>query len=329
MNAENAAQGTTEKRKRFDRIDGLLTAAIVVLSSFLLVETGPMAARAWRNRLRSGAQVERQAIMTEPATDSGNEPKGGSKDGPKDGREGRQKKEGAGRQEFAINYLLYLPRAYGEKDKEPWPLLVFLHGAGERGNDLEIVRRTGLPSLLEPAQTAPVDSILLDRFIIASPQCPADTHWQPEQVMALIEHLAKEFPVDHERIYLTGFSMGGFGTWATAIQYPERLAAIAPLAGGGDPPQAERLTRLPIWAFHGGKDETVSLESSQKTVDAVRQCGGRAKLTVYPDAGHGICEETYRNPELFTWLLSHKREQLANAAPQIPEHQRQAEAPLK
>jgi predicted peptidase len=106
---------------------------------------------------------------------------------------------------------------------------------------------------------------------------------------------------------MTGFSMGGFGTWATACQYPDRFAAIAPLAGGGEADQAERLKNIPIWAFHGEKDNVVSLESNQKMVDAVRASGGHAEFTVYPGAGHSICDMTYENPLFYEWLLAKRK----------------------
>ena len=101
--------------------------------------------------------------------------------------------------------------------------------------------------------------------------------------------------------------MGGFGTWALAAAHPERFAAIAPICGGGDPKQAERLKDLPIWVFHGAKDPTVPLARSEEMVKALKEAGGEPKFTVYPDAGHDSWTETYDNPELYEWFLAHKR----------------------
>jgi predicted peptidase len=283
------------KPRRFDGIDWLLIAAIVGLSAFLIAEIAPPLFDAWQNRPRRGVQVRQQCLVQE----------NGGSNGAIDG--GGQGKNEASKATMSVNYLLYLPREYRQDKK--WPLLVYLHGSGQRGNDLERVRRASLPMLLEPDRALPGDSAILDQFIIISPQCPTDAGWVPEQVIALIEQVGKSFPVDQERVYLTGFSMGGFGTWATACQYPERFAAIVPLAGGGDVNLADRLKDTPIWAFHGAKDETVPLGSDQAMVDAVRKCGGKVEFTVYPEARHGIAIETYQNPELYQWLLAQRRSQ--------------------
>lgn len=126
--------------------------------------------------------------------------------------------------------------------------------------------------------------------------------------MALVEHVCTTMPIDPDRVYLTGFSMGGFGTWQTACFNPSRFAAIAPLSGGGDVDQAERLANMPIWAFHGADDEVVPLSSSQAMVEAVRKCGGRVEFTVYPGCGHGeCCERAYRDDLLLEWLLAQRR----------------------
>ncbi len=199
-----------------------------------------------------------------------------------------------------IDYLLYLPKDYG-KTQDKWPLMIFLHGAGERGSDLNKVKVHGPPKLVERGKDLP--------FIIVSPQCPPG-HWWPtkvETVMALIDEIVEKYNVDESRIYLTGLSMGGYGTWAIACAHPERFAAIVPICGGGQPYLASRLQDVPVWAFHGEKDPVVPVRESQRMVAVVNAAGGNARLTVYPDAQHDSWTQTYDNPDLYTWLLSHTK----------------------
>lgn len=198
-----------------------------------------------------------------------------------------------------LDYLLYLPDDYGSKEK--WPLIIFLHGAGERGSDLNKVKLHGPPKLVE--QGSEFD------FIIVSPQCPGNAWWPylSVQVNALIDDILEHYRVDKNRVYLTGLSMGGYGTWAIAGTNPERFAAIAPICGGGDRFLAHNLKNVPVWAFHGAQDPVVPLQRSQEMVDAVNRAGGNAKLTVYPEAGHDAWTQTYSNDELYEWFLSHSK----------------------
>ena len=196
-----------------------------------------------------------------------------------------------------LDYLLYLPKDYDSQ--ESWPLVLFLHGAGERGDNLDQVKKHGPPKLVERGEDLP--------FIVVSPQCPAGRWWEPIELIALLDEIEKEYKVDSNRVCLTGLSMGGFGTWRLASYAPERFAAIAPICGGGERFSARQLTKMPIWAFHGGKDSVVPLDRSEAMVEAVKQYGGEAKLTVYPEAGHDSWTATYDNPELYKWLLEHKR----------------------
>jgi len=205
--------------------------------------------------------------------------------------------------EFTITlecrYLLYLPEGYGKKDKK-WPLIMFLHGAGERGSDLELIKKHGPPKLIEQGRKFD--------FIVLSPQCPQGQWWtsRTELLSALLDDIESKYAVDKDMVYLTGLSMGGFETWTLASTYPERFAAITPICGGGESFFAGRLKDVPIWAFHGAKDELVPLQRSKEMVDAVNAAGGNAKLTVYPDAGHDSWTQTYNNPELYEWFLSHR-----------------------
>lgn len=204
-----------------------------------------------------------------------------------------------------IQYLLYLPKDY--EKKKAWPLLLFLHGAGERGDDLDRVKIHGPPKLIAQGKEFP--------FIVVSPQCPRSRWWEPNELAALLDAVSKQQKVDPDRIYVTGLSMGGFGSWRLAHYQPHRFAAIAPICGGGEPYWTRRYTHLPVWAFHGAKDRVVPLKRSQEMVDALKERGGNAKLTVYPEAGHDSWTKTYDNPELYKWLLSHKRKPVAASKP--------------
>jgi len=166
-----------------------------------------------------------------------------------------------------------------------------------------------------PAQVAQDDRVVfqgIERredspFILVCPQCPRDQWWDNDVLNALLDEIIARHPVDTECVYLTGISMGGFGTWSLAIEHPERFAAIAPICGGGPPYVAHRLERTPVWAFHGARDDIVPLQESERMVEAVRAAGGDAKLTIYPEAGHNSWTETYKNPELYEWFLGHRR----------------------
>lgn len=196
-----------------------------------------------------------------------------------------------------MDYLLALPEGYEQQDS--WPLLLFLHGSGERGSDLELVKKHGPPRLIAEGRRFP--------FIVVSPQCPQNRTWEPLELSALLDDLMKNYKVDKDRICVTGLSMGGFGTWALAAHFPNRFAAIAPICGGGERLWARRFRHVPTWAFHGAKDEGVPLERSQEMIDAMTKAGGTPKLTIYPDAGHDSWTESYNNPELYAWMLAQKR----------------------
>jgi predicted peptidase len=195
-----------------------------------------------------------------------------------------------------MKYLLYLPADYDKK--ESWPLMLFLHGAGERGDNLDAVKIHGPPKLIAAGKQFP--------FIVVSPQCPKDKWWDLKDLKALLDEIEKKYKVDKNRIYLTGLSMGGFGTWAWAAEEPRRFAAIVPICGGGDPEKAALYAHLPIWVFHGGKDPVVKIEQSEKMVEALKKSGSNVKFTVYPDAGHDSWTEAYNDPKLYEWLLDQK-----------------------
>ncbi len=207
-------------------------------------------------------------------------------------------------------YLLFLPKAYDADPQKKWPLMLFLHGAGERGTNVWLVAVHGPPKLVRSQPDFP--------FILVSPQCPTDQRWNPEALVKLLDQIEATQRVDKSRVYLTGLSMGGFGTWTLGIRHPDRFAAIAPICGGGDWLEVRLSSRkngpalrsLPVWAFHGAKDNVVPLSESQRMIDVLKSAAGNeiAKLTVYPEANHDSWTETYNNPELFKWFLEHRRE---------------------
>ena len=194
-------------------------------------------------------------------------------------------------------YLLYKPSSKPSKGK--WPLLVFLHGRGERGSNLNLVKKHG-PSKIVENKDLP--------FIIASPQCPrTDLWWKPKIVAGLVDELLQKHPVDPDRVYLTGLSQGGFGTWATAAEYPKKFAAVAPICGGGKTEWAKKYESLPIWNFHGDADKVVPVRLSRVMVEAIKKAGGEIKHTEYPGVGHDSWTKSYRNPKLYEWFLSHSQ----------------------
>jgi predicted peptidase len=206
-----------------------------------------------------------------------------------------------------LDYQLYLPEGY-KKTGQPWPLLMFLHGAGERGTNVDKVTVHGPPKLVKAGAKLP--------FIIISPQCPTDETWRDEDLLALMDEIIARHHVDTNRVYLTGLSMGGYGTWSLGTKFPERIAAIAPVCGGGDKIRvllANRQKRaamktLGVWAFHGAKDNVVPLEESQRMTNALTLAGcAEVKLTVYPEAGHDSWTQAYTEPEIWNWFLAHRR----------------------
>jgi len=207
--------------------------------------------------------------------------------------------EGTISNKVKLNYLVYLPKGYGETG-EKRPLILFLHGAGERGDNLRQVELHGPPKVVKEKDLP---------FIIVSPQCGKDTWWPKEidALAALLEDVVKRFDADPDRIYLTGLSMGGFGTWALACDRPELFAAIAPICGGGEPLLGGQLRNVPVWAFHGAKDNIVPAERSEVMVQSVRKVGGEARLTVYPEAGHDSWAATYRDGKVLEWLFGRRR----------------------
>lgn len=205
-----------------------------------------------------------------------------------------------------LQYLLFLPKDYDANAEKGWPVLLFLHGAGERGDDINLMTVHGPSKRIakEPgfAENCP--------FIVVSPQCLSNHYWSPGQLQLLLDDIEKNYKVDKNRIYVSGISMGGFGTWMLTADRPERFAAVAPICGGFDPQKADKFVNVPVWAFHGDADSVVSAKLTQNMVKAIEDAGGKkVKMTIYPGVNHDSWTQTYENPALYDWFLEHKLEE--------------------
>jgi predicted peptidase len=194
-------------------------------------------------------------------------------------------------------YAQWLPDGYAASQGK-WPLLVFLHGAGEVGEDLSRVMRHGPPKLAAGGRKFP--------FVLVAPQSP-HLLWNPLEVNAFTEEMVKTLKVDPRRVWITGLSMGGNATWMAASIQPELYAAAVPICGWGDFVLVRRLAVMGLWAFHGAKDPMVPVAKTQELVDQVKYAGGNPKLTIYPDAQHDSWTQAYDDPQLWEWLLAQKR----------------------
>ena len=193
-------------------------------------------------------------------------------------------------------YWLYLPKEYGQKNQK-WPLIIFLHGSSQQGRDLSMIGTPIPPN---------VDDIKNDfPFVVVTPQCPDEYDAWPSDLLAdLVDEMVLKYDVDARRVYVTGVSLGGRGSWSAAVDYPDRFAAIVPVCGIYDHPERiNRIKDVPVWAFHGDQDRLIAFADVKKMVEDLKACGGNVKFTVYQGAGHGISGRTYRNKELYEWLL--------------------------
>jgi predicted peptidase len=211
----------------------------------------------------------------------------------------------------SYNYLMYTPSAVddsssGTTDVSKHPLILSLHGAEEKGDDLTLVRRNGIFPVIESA-SEPFPCM------VVAPQCTGFDYWRPNRLKQLMDHILQEHGhcIDLERIYCVGYSMGGYATWKMALLCPEMFAAVVPICGGGDWAALWRdvykMKHIPTWAFHGMKDISVYAGESSRMVDALKSCGGQAKLTLYSEAGHNCWSQTFQNQDVFQWLLKQRR----------------------
>jgi predicted peptidase len=198
----------------------------------------------------------------------------------------------------AGEYLFYLPDGYAESDAS-WPLLLFLHGAGERGDDVRRVAIHGPLKHVREGRSFP--------FIIVAPLVPANERWTTVRLDAVMNEVRERFRIDPSRLYLTGLSMGGYGTWDYAMNRPDLFAAVAPICGGGQAHFACVLKDTPVWAFHGARDEVVPVERTREIVRVLEACDGDIRYTEYPDAGHDSWTATYADADFYRWLLDQKR----------------------
>ncbi|MEX2169138.1 MAG: prolyl oligopeptidase family serine peptidase [Pirellulales bacterium] len=219
-----------------------------------------------------------------------------------------------------LNYRLLVPQNYDPVRK--YPLVLFLHGAGERGDDNERQLVHGAGDLVKPDMRKRYPA-----FVVA-PQCPegkkwvevpweAASHSLPEQasepltqVLKLLDDLPQEFSIDADRLYVTGLSMGGYGTWDLLARQPELIAAAIPICGGGDPEQVVRFKDIPLWAFHGDQDEAVKVERSREMITALQAAGGQPIYTEYEGVGHNSWADTYANRAVWDWLFAQRRQRL-------------------
>ena len=201
-----------------------------------------------------------------------------------------------------IKYVVYVPTTYDPK--KPMPTIIFLNGAGECGQDgWRQVFHFGGAIMLNPEKWP---------FIVIFPQKQnKESFWEDEGpvVMTALKQTVREYNVDPKRLYLTGLSQGGHGTWAIASKHPDRFAAIAPVCGWGDEKIAAKLAKLPIWTFHGDADQAVDVERSKDMKKWVEAAGGEVKLTVYPGVGHNSWDNAYRNEELGAWFLQFSKKE--------------------
>jgi predicted peptidase len=216
-----------------------------------------------------------------------------------------------------LNYRLLIPDGY-DRDKS-YPLVLFLHGAGERGNDNEAQLKWGVTRFAEEEMMEKHPAIVI------APQVPENEFWAPlnrrqselkteaEPMLPLalslqvVDLIIEEYSVDTDRIYITGLSMGGFGTWDAIIRHPDKFAAVLPICGGGDISKADRIAHLPIWNFHGALDQIVPADLSRSMIQAIRAAGGTPGYTEYPHVGHDSWIPAYNDDYVLDWLFSQSR----------------------
>lgn len=202
------------------------------------------------------------------------------------------------------NYLLYTPQGYGEAEQaeQRWPLVIFLHGAGERGTDVKKVAAHGPPKQAAQGRKFP--------FVLVSPQCPPDQWWDVDTLQALLDQVLKQQGdlIDRDRIYITGLSMGGGGTWEWISRDPNPFAAAAIVCGAASRVPMRIKDPIPVWAMHGTNDDIVPPWITTLLVDQWQQAGGETRVSMYEGVNHGSWDRAYDEPELWTWLLSHKKQ---------------------
>jgi pimeloyl-ACP methyl ester carboxylesterase len=208
------------------------------------------------------------------------------------------------------NYLVDLPANYDADPAKRWPLILYLHSAAEYGGNIELVRESGLAGQIHKGRQVPA--------VVVSPQSPSSEGWDSQVLSQLLDEVSAKYRIDPDRIYLTGASAGGDGTWKLALAYPDRFAAIIPIAGEGDSADAARLKDIPVWAFRGEKDDVIPASQETDMINAIAAAGGHAHLTIIPNAPHGVWDQVYSTDSVFTWLFAQKRGQPEVLTPGLP-----------
>lgn len=204
----------------------------------------------------------------------------------------------------SYDYLLYLPKDYAKGTKK-YPLAIYLHGGSQKGNDLNKLKIYGLPYLVEKGQDFD--------FIIASPQCPDNKYWSTENWFeSLYAELSSKYRIDTDRIYLTGISMGGYGTFITALDFPDKFAAIVPFCGGVNDSDLARicnLSKIPVWTFHGTADDKIPFSETERIEKSLESCetNKNFKFTRLENEGHEIQYLYETKPEIYKWMLKQKK----------------------
>ena len=201
----------------------------------------------------------------------------------------------------SLKYNIYYPDNYYDSDTT-FPLVLFLHGAGERGSDLSLVEKHGIPKMINNGEDFP--------FITIAPQCPKNQWWSEplyvKTLILLVEDIIRSNKIDIGRIYATGLSMGGYGTLAIAKERPDLFSAIIPVCGGMDTTDIERLKDIPIWLFHGDEDKVVPVENSELIYDLLKPMNPDIKITIYKGVNHNSWDMTYNDKKIYDWILKYK-----------------------
>jgi len=228
--------------------------------------------------------------------------------------------EFAGTAGLRMPYRLLVPA----ESASTYPLVLFFHGSGERGNDNEKQLVHGVKRFARP------DTRSRHPCFVLAPQCPTDLDKQPimwsgerermhllkltpevaiplRTALELLNMIEDNYPIDPDRIYITGISMGGFAAWEALMRHPQRFAAAIPVCGGGDVSHADRIKNVPVWAFHGADDPVVPVECSRSMIKMIKNAGGQPLYTEYPGVGHNSWDRAYAEPELLSWFFSQKR----------------------
>jgi len=207
------------------------------------------------------------------------------------------------------NFLIHLPGGYPDANKR-WPMMLYLHGGTLRGNDLNLIKRYGPPSFLDRTPAFP--------FIVVSPQLGEGEEWETESLINFVEEIVKNYPVERDRVHLTGVSKGAEACWGLAAFDQKRFASLVPLCGSVDESLAPKVSDIPIWAFHGDSDRVSHPARHQRLVDSIKKLGGPANFTLIPEGTHGsIIFETYQRRDLYEWMQAQTRSKVIPNQPAV------------